>query len=211
MEKKSWTEAETYGWDGFRLKERLASLKMALKKWNVEVFGNVDLQLKFAEEELHEIDLKAEVGPLLDTEIGGRRELRSLVWKLKKRLGWIWQQKSRIKWAQDGDKNMRFFHVMVKRRQAKNLIDTVVQNGEVIGEPKRVKQVVVGHFRKLYFEEWKSISKLDGPFITIGDDEAKRDLEVEFTLEEVWAAVKDCDGNKAPGPDGFNLYCIQKN
>ncbi|XP_028069638.1 uncharacterized protein LOC114272166 [Camellia sinensis] len=211
MEKKSWTEAETYGWAGFRLKERLASLKMALKKWNVEDFGNVDLQLKSAEEELHEIDLKAEVGPFLDTEIGGRRELRSLVWKLKKRLGWIWQQKSRIKWAQDGDKNMRFFHVMVKRRQAKNLIDTVVQNGEVIGEPKRVKQVVVGHFRKLYFEEWKSRSKLDGPFITIGDDEAKRDLEVEFTLEEVWAAVKDCDGNKAPGPDGFNLYCIQKN
>ncbi|XP_028062047.1 uncharacterized protein LOC114265425 [Camellia sinensis] len=24
------------------------------------------------------------------------------------------------------------------------------------------------------------------------------------------AAIKECDGNKAPGPDGFNLICIQK-
>lgn len=101
--------------------------------------------------------------------------------------------------------------MMVKKRQGKNLIDIVIQNGEVIGEPKRVKQVVVGHFRKLYSEEWKSRPMLDGHFITIGDDEAKRDLEAEFTLEEVWAAVKDCNGNKAPGLDGFNLFYIQKN
>lgn len=210
MVKKSWSETETYGWAGFRLKNKLANLKMTLKKWNVEVFGNVEHQLKSAKEELYEIDLKTEDGTLLDTKIGRRKELRSLVWKLNKRLEWIWQQKSRVKWAQDEDKNTRFFYVMAERRQGKNLIDTVVENGEVIGEPKRVKQVVVGHFRKLYYEVWKSRPKLDGPFITIGDDGVKRELEAQFTMEEVWAAVKDCDGNKAPGPDRFNLYCIQK-
>lgn len=35
-------------------------------------------------------------------------------------------------------------------------------------------------------------------------------LESVFIEDEVWAAIKDCDGNKAPGPDGFNLFCLQK-
>lgn len=35
-------------------------------------------------------------------------------------------------------------------------------------------------------------------------------LEAEFSEEEIKVAVKDCDGNKAPGPDGFNLFCFQK-
>lgn len=33
---------------------------------------------------------------------------------------------------------------------------------------------------------------------------------MEFSKAEVWAAIKSCDGNKAPSPDGFNLSCIQK-
>lgn len=36
-------------------------------------------------------------------------------------------------------------------------------------------------------------------------------MEVEFSEEEIWAAIKECNGNKAPGPDGFNLMCFQKN
>lgn len=35
-------------------------------------------------------------------------------------------------------------------------------------------------------------------------------LEKEFSMEEVWDAVKGCDGNRVPGPDGFNMACIQK-
>ncbi|KAK2634507.1 hypothetical protein Ddye_029299 [Dipteronia dyeriana] len=36
-------------------------------------------------------------------------------------------------------------------------------------------------------------------------------LEEAFSLEEVWLVVSSCDGNKAPGPDGFNLNFIKEN
>ncbi|KAK2662363.1 hypothetical protein Ddye_000937 [Dipteronia dyeriana] len=36
-------------------------------------------------------------------------------------------------------------------------------------------------------------------------------LEAAFSYEEVWIALNNCDGNKAPGPDGFNLNFIKKN
>ncbi|CAL5378246.1 unnamed protein product [Camellia sinensis] len=91
MVKKSWEEATIFGWAGYRLKGKLAKLKVDLKKWNVEVFGNVEHQLKTAEEELHEIDLLAEKGPLLDTINVRRRELRTPVWNLNRRLEWVWR------------------------------------------------------------------------------------------------------------------------
>lgn len=52
---------------------------------------------------------------------------------------------------------------------------------------------------------------LEETFANIGVDGSAGELVAEFSEEEVWAAVKDCDGNKALGPDGFNLTCIQKN
>lgn len=181
---------------------------MDLRKWNVEVFGNVENQLKAAEEELHEIDLKAEGGPLQTSETIRRRTLRSLVWKFSRRLEWMWHQKSRLKWAQDGGKNTRFFHVMASRRQSKNVLDSVKENGVIIEDPVRVKQVVFRHFIKVYSEGWRGRPELEGPFVTIGVDGAARELVADFLEEDVWAAVKDCDGNKAPGPDGFNLACV---
>lgn len=36
-------------------------------------------------------------------------------------------------------------------------------------------------------------------------------LEMEFTAEEIKQAVWDCEGTKAPGPDGFTFDFIKKN
>ncbi|KAK2636977.1 hypothetical protein Ddye_031769 [Dipteronia dyeriana] len=36
-------------------------------------------------------------------------------------------------------------------------------------------------------------------------------LKAKFKKEEVWVALSSCDGNKAPGPDGFNLNFIKAN
>ena len=35
-------------------------------------------------------------------------------------------------------------------------------------------------------------------------------LEKRFTEAEVWALIKECDRNKTPGSDGFNMLCVQK-
>ncbi|XP_028093923.1 uncharacterized protein LOC114294021 [Camellia sinensis] len=51
--------------------------------------------------------------------------------------------------------------------------------------------------------------KISGPSDVISS-EAAANLEAVFSEDEIWAALKDCDGNKTPGPDGFNLACVQK-
>lgn len=77
-------------------------------------------------------------------------------------------------------------------------------------DPCRVKQEVFNYFKKRFSEEWKSRPKLQGLFRTIGCDAVSNGLVAPSSEEEIWRAVKESDGNKAPGPDGFNLSCFQK-
>lgn len=38
-----------------------------------------------------------------------------------------------------------------------------------------------------------------------------RELQQDITMDEVRQAVRDCDGSKAPGPDGFTFTKFFKN
>ncbi|XP_028055237.1 uncharacterized protein LOC114259414 [Camellia sinensis] len=184
-----------------------------LRVWNKDVFGNIDIQLKKAEEELHEWDLKAESSPLQEADSKRKREVMSQVWQLSRRKERLWHQKSRQMWALSRDKNTRFFHIMASRRQRKNLIDSVVVEGRRVENPEQVKLEVVRYFSQLFSENWKVRPIIKGPFAVINPADAvtlEAELENGFSEEEVWEAVQDCDGNKAPGPDGFNLNCIQR-
>ena len=148
------------------------------------MFGNIDALLKSAEEELHEWDLQAESGSLDDAGIRSRREVRSLVWKLCRDKARLWHQKSRVLWAQNGDKNTRFFHIMACSRQRKNLLDSVCVEGECLEEPAQIKQAVVRHFSKQFKECWSARPKLSGPFNVINSEAAAK-LEAEFTEAEI--------------------------
>ncbi|XP_028102487.1 uncharacterized protein LOC114301728 [Camellia sinensis] len=83
--RRTRSENEIEGWTGYRFMRKLYALKGDLKIWSTKIFGNVENQLRMAEEELHELDLKAEAGPLLKSETQKRRVVRDLVWKLSKR------------------------------------------------------------------------------------------------------------------------------
>ncbi|XP_028115550.1 uncharacterized protein LOC114313361 [Camellia sinensis] len=77
-------------------------------------------------------------------------------------------------------------------------------------EPAEVKQVVYDHFRLSFSEYWKYRPKLLGPFNVIAQSQHFYCLDVEFSKHEIWAAVAGCDGNKAPGSNGFYTTCYQK-
>lgn len=167
-------------------------------------------QLKNAEYDLHALDILAESRPLSSPESTIRREINNLVWKLRKRNDRIWFQKSRLNWAHNEDKNTKFFHIIASKRQSRNLLNSVLFNGIRYVEPGMIKQVVLRHFSSVFVEDSACRPKLVGLFVTLSSTEVREVLEAPFTMDEVWRVVKESNGNKAPGPDGFNMTCVRK-
>ncbi|XP_028116809.1 uncharacterized protein LOC114314525 [Camellia sinensis] len=166
--------------------------------------------LKEVEDELHLLDLCVKYRELNETELARARLLRDEVWKWSKRLEWMWLQKSRLSWALKGDRNTKFFHIVATSRQSRNLLNLLVVNGAQCNDPATIKRETYKFFTTLFKEGWKIRPSLHGPFSTIGSDDVALAVEDEFSEVEVWSAIKECDGNKAPGSDGCNMVCFQK-
>lgn len=99
---------------------------------------------------------------------------------------------------------------MASCRRNRNALCSILVNGINIEDPIGVKSEVLNHFRNLFAKPWKKRPSLNGPFKSIGDANDFGLLEAEFTEVEISNAIKSCGGNKAPGPDGFNLGFFQK-
>ncbi|XP_028067000.1 uncharacterized protein LOC114269849 [Camellia sinensis] len=188
-----WVSTQVEGWAGYRLKIKLKSLKKALKAWNNEVFGNVESKLKEVEDATHALDLTTEERPLQEHEVLSRREIKGELWKLRK---------IRIR-------NTRYFHIMATQRQSRNLMESITIKGNTYNTPKAMKQEVARYFGEAFAETWLSRPKLRGVFKMIEPFQNELLLK-DFSESKVKAIIKEGDRNKAPGPDGFNLICIQK-
>lgn len=119
-------------------------------------------------------------------------------------------QKSRVKWVLDGDENTSFFHGIVNSNIASNRVNGLMIDGQWITEPTTIKAHFVAHFRDRFsYVPWdKPVFSVPG-ICKLSNDQAA-DLVVPFTYAEVKLAVWQCDGNKSPGPDGFNFYFIKR-
>lgn len=208
--KQSWSEFVVEGWAGYKCLMKFKALKQALKQWNVVVFGKIESKLKSAEDEAHTLDLLAEDRPLLDTELYRRKKVRGEAWRLSKMLEWIWLQKSRVNWLTKGDKNTRYFHIMACTRNSRNSLCSIIVNGSRIEESMELRAEVQAHFMRLFSESGKVRPQLSGPFKSIGGAQVVEQLEAEFSEEEIKSVIRSSDGNKAPGPDGFNLSFFKK-
>lgn len=205
-----WRETQFSGVAGAVMHKKLQSLKLALKQWNREVCGNVASKIKDGNDELHNLDLEAEDRPLEEAKLKQKRELRSEVWKLSRMMEWEWLQKSRLDWNLKGDRNTQFFHVTANCRHNRNALNSISVRGVVVEEPNQVKQEVWDYFRNHFTKDWVIRPVLVGDFKSVSHSQCFDRLEAEFSEEKIWAVVKGCNGNEAPGPDGFNSLCFQK-
>ncbi|XP_028104621.1 uncharacterized protein LOC114303668 [Camellia sinensis] len=143
----TWAETIVQGWVGFKCLRKLKALKLVLKQWNIEVFGNVESKLKLLEWELHLLDLTAEDRPLTVLELARRREAKGEVWKLTKMVEGVWFQKSRVNWALKGDKNTKFFHILAASRNSRNALCSLNVNGTIKEDPEEIRAEMLQHFR----------------------------------------------------------------
>jgi len=63
----------------------------------------------------------------------------------------FWNQKSRLEWANNGDRNTKFFHAATKNRRAQNWIQKLVDDeGKEWHNDMQFRKVAEAYFKKVF-------------------------------------------------------------
>jgi hypothetical protein len=200
------------------LVNKLKSLKLDLKKWNVEVFGDIGRKKKKKKkkkqkkkekkellEGIQEMDVLAENRGLTEEENEKKEDMSRELENTLLCEEIHWRQKLRALWLKEGDSNTRFFHKMANSHRKYNRVETLRIDGVLSNDPNEVKEHVVQFYRNLYSEQSNWRPRMDNLAFSSIDEEEKVWLEREFEEVEVWEVMKDMQGDKALGPDGFTM------
>nr|GFA59909.1 RNA-directed DNA polymerase, eukaryota [Tanacetum cinerariifolium] len=114
-------------------------------------------------------------------------------------------QKANIKWAVEGDENVKFFHGMLNKKRSQSNIRGVMVNGMWVDDQIQVKLEFFDHFRDRFDKPSENRACIDSSFSNFLSNDQKEDLERKITKEEVKRVVWDCGVDKSPGPDGFSF------
>ncbi|XP_030939916.1 uncharacterized protein LOC115964808 [Quercus lobata] len=175
-----WNGYHFVGPPSYVLACKLKALKSDLKHWNKHVFGDVAFRKKSLLTELLDIDMRE-----------GR-------------------QKSKALFIKEGDNNTRFFHRIANSHRRTNQIRGVEVDGVLFEEESDITDQVVDFYKRLYQEPEAWRPTIDGLEFACLDEIERSMLEREFEKEEIIETLKDAEGDKALGPDGFTMAFFQK-
>jgi hypothetical protein len=136
-------------------------LKEALKVWNKEVFGILDLNIEKTVKDLNDLEDQIANGDC-DPNQFNSKELVKTFWDQIHSKDSLLRQKARTQWIQEGDTNSRFFHASIKARRRRNQIVSLMKGAVMVQGVQEIKQEVKDHFSKQFTEEWSNRPFLEG-------------------------------------------------
>lgn len=117
----------------------------------------------------------------------------------------LWKKKSQIDWIKEGNKNSKFFHLSTLIRRRQNRIESLLNTDDIwVKDKEELKGLTVSFYKNLFSAEQASggVAFVMGKFLPINNDQSNG-LEMKFSSDEVWRALKGMGPQKSPGPYGF--------
>ena len=124
---------------------------------------------------------------------------------MQEREATMWAQRLRVLWANEGDKNTKYFHSYALKRFRKNSMEGIRdEDGVWRTSQEEMGEVMVNYYKTLFAltEGNVSTSMLDC-VPTVIDEEMNASLCHEFEACEVYIALQQMAPLKAPGLDGM--------
>ncbi|GAU37371.1 hypothetical protein TSUD_277450 [Trifolium subterraneum] len=202
--KVNWQSFQVFGWSGYVLKEKLKMIKEKLRTWDLNHTSNIDSKIQGAKYRLETLDVTEESRSLVDEEEAEMHLLTADILGFSKLQASMQWQKSRVAWLKEGDANSKKNHGIMSSRKRSNSIAFLNVDGVSVEGVVEVRQIVYQHFRN-HFQKKLHNTDIDGLVFKSISALKGADLIKPFLMEEIKAAIWDCDSFKCPGPDAINL------
>ncbi|XP_026428877.1 uncharacterized protein LOC113324801 [Papaver somniferum] len=200
----SWEEP-IVGSPAFIYSQKLKRLKIAMKLWNQEVFGNVDVRLKQAQLRLESSMRLSDEDPSDVDKLNSMRSVAVDVNDIRMQQVIMLKQKSRNQWLVEGASNSNFFHNSIRIRRSSNTISELVDaNGVTVTDYNQIRNLIVDYYEAKFNGDdsvpVEALFNIDYNSISL-EESARMD---QFpSIDEIHAAVFDLGADSAPGSDGF--------
>lgn len=129
------------------------SLKVALKEWNRNIFGNVHenvrLSLSMVDQIQQEIASAGYSDELHEAEVKAQLDLQHALNYEEA----FWKQKSKVDWFIHGDRNTAYFHKVAKIRSASKQMSMLKQGDQVLVDRQQIENHVIDFYTSLYASE----------------------------------------------------------
>ncbi|XP_057774946.1 uncharacterized protein LOC130993927 [Salvia miltiorrhiza] len=179
---------------------------MVATSWNDHVDAHCPI---FRENQQDLLDIQAHIAEsgytddLFDEEVSAQAKINVFLSRKNSML----QQKSRMNWLVDGDRNTTFFHNMIKFRNRGFSIGHLKIDGVVVHDPDVIKTHVTDFFSSLFTEDRQTsvdLTELEANIDPWVSELQNRHLTSIPLVDEISASVFSMDANSSPGPDGFS-------
>jgi len=122
------------------------------------------------------------------------------------------QEKAKIRWHVNGDRNTCYFHRVTKIKNKTKVISSIRNDEDIITDPVRISEHVVNYYKILFFSS--NIVLQDSLLVeeampNLIDDSTNNLLTMLPTLEEVKGAIFSLNPGGAPRPDGYGACFYQ--
>ncbi|XP_028547939.1 uncharacterized protein LOC110093766 [Dendrobium catenatum] len=204
---KAWKKMD-YSLNAEILQRKLRRGIKALYYWNKNKCR--DLQLLRDELKKEILLLQTEEANEGGLSVEKLKMLRNKVQELNvtlSRLSTSWNQRSKVRWQQEGDVNSNVFHQFASAKRNGNMIWQVKdENGSMVDDLENIETV----FYRCFQQKWsaRSCKLTDWPpcpkVLQISKEGAVM-LNLDFTKEELTKAIFMQGNNKSPGLDGITL------
>ncbi|GKC47378.1 RNA-directed DNA polymerase, eukaryota [Tanacetum coccineum] len=184
---------------------KLKFLKDRIRSWLSIHRSNSRGEIYFLKEELRSCDEVIDKGDCSNEVVHKRTEILNKIHQVNNIQASEIAQKAKIKWAIEGDENVKFFHGMLNKKRNQSNIRGIMVNGTWVDDPVQVKREFFEHFWGRFDKPSVNRACIDTPFPVSLSIDQKEDMERRISKEEVKRAVWDCGVDKSPGPDGFSF------